>query len=316
MDAPPRPGSLPVIERLPITAPLGLRFRDSVTGAVVSDGLIVTAWSRRNPARRMTATTSLSGIYSFRRLPDLLEVENGSGDDAFWRNPPVSRQFVIEVVDLADRFQPFRFEVTAPTRGVYTGEDLMLDSSPIDSTGPSGIPLFSAPTRSVPSSMAVIRGELREPPAAPGQRGAPAAWAVVEAEFGERRLARSFADEQGRVALIFPYPELETNPLTTGNGSPSGSGPALREQRWNVILRAAYGQLRPTSPVAGAPALVDWEDLFSQPAAILWSDTALRRPLTEAKLAFGQESLVQTRDFTSDPIDGAALSELFITTAV
>jgi hypothetical protein len=246
----------------------------------------------------------------------LLEAENGGGDDEFWNNPPVSRKFVIEVADLADRFQPFRFEVTAPSRGVYTGEDLLIDSSPIDSTGPSGVPLFSAPARSVPSSMAVIRGELREPSPAPGRRGPPAAWAVVEAEFGERRLARSFADEQGRVALIFPYPELETNPLTTGAGSPSGAGPALREQRWNVSLKASYGRLRPASPVVGAPALVDWENIFSQPAAILWSDTALSQPLTEATLAFGQESLIRTLDFTRDPIDGEALSEIFITTAV
>ena len=119
-------------------------------------------------------------------------------------------------------------------------------------------------------------------------------------------LARGFADDQGRIALLFPFPE----PLTDGPGSPPAvshlsppgpAGPALRDQEWNVELAAAYGRLRPAPPTRDAPALPDLSDVFLQPPAMLYADSE-QHPLTAQRLRFGQELIVRSKDSRGDPM--------------
>ena len=47
----------------------------------------------------------------------------------------------------------------------------------------------------------------------PDRKGGPAAWAVLEAHVPGRPVVRGIADAQGRIALIFAYPEPVTNVL-------------------------------------------------------------------------------------------------------
>ncbi len=122
---------LQIIERLTIVAPLGLRFRDEVTGKDIGDGLIVTAYTLDNPTRRTKAFVNKSNTYVLRSLPGLHEAEIGSGDSEFWDEPPKKRSFVIEVFDVERRFQPFTFVADAPVRGLFEWEGLPADSPPI-----------------------------------------------------------------------------------------------------------------------------------------------------------------------------------------
>lgn len=287
-------GPYRVIESLAITEPLGVQFHDAVTDRIVSDGLVVTGYPLSQPRKRISAVAGRSGVFSFAKLPGLREFENGHGNETFW-NSPVAQprlRWVVEVVDAERRFLPFRFEVAIPHRRVYMGDDLSVGSPP----EVRGVPLFSSPSRAVPSSRAVLRAELRKwPPPAEKPKKA-AAWAVLEARFGGSLLARGVADEEGRVTLIFAWPELP-HALSGGSGSPP-HGSALRQQAWTIQLRAFYQSLTAQSPLPDVvPALLDLGDVLAQsPEAILWTSTAADTPLTDAQLHFGEELIVSSFD--------------------
>ena len=304
---------LKVTDRLTMLAPLGLRFWDEVSARIVGDGLSVTAYPIDNPARRVEAFANRSGVYVLRNLPGMREVENGAGDDAFWNSITQKRAFVIEVVDAERRFLPFMMKVNLPERGVFAWQD------PTGSSPPSpakGVPLYSSASRQAPPSMAVARAELREWRPGANHEGNPAAWAVLEARSSGRLLARGFADEQGRVALIFSYPEPVTHTLGSppGGSPPPASAPQLRDQEWTIEVAARYARLSP-APAGDRPSFADLSDILTQPPARLWADSERGRPLSEANLQFGRELVLRSRDFTADPIEGAPKSVLFITPA-
>jgi hypothetical protein len=287
--------TLPVIGRLTRTAPLGLRFRDEVTGKVIGDGLVVTAYPPESPLRRVEAIVNRAGVYVLTGLPGLSEVEYGSGDDAFWNAPTTKVTFKIEVVDTWNRFQPFLLTIVAPVRGIVTSADLA-GSSPPQST--QGIPLYSTASRSVPAAMAVLRAELREWKLSGDHEGDPARWAVLDARIAGRLIARGVADEKGRVALIFAYPAPVTHPLGSppAISPPGAEGPSLRDQQWAIELSASFDRLSPASPFPGAPALPELGAVLEQPPATIWADTERNEVLTEANLSFGQELTVRSID--------------------
>lgn len=285
--------TLPVIDRLSRTAPLGLRFWDEVTGRVVGDGLKVTAYPPASPLRRVEAVVNRSGVWVLTGLPGLAAVERGSGDDAFWAAPPATATFVVEVVDAWRRFVPFQMTIEAPVRGVVTSLDTASDSPPASSPG---LPLYSTSSRSVPAATAVLRAELREWVADGDHERAPASWAVLEASVDGRLIARGIADERGSVALVFPYPSPVTHPLgSPPPASPPGAeGPALRDQQWEIALTARFDRLSPAPPFPGAPVLPDLADVLEQPLATIWADTERANPLGDVTLSYGQELVVRS----------------------
>ncbi|MBI3328079.1 MAG: hypothetical protein HYZ81_15430 [Nitrospinae bacterium] len=293
-----------VIERLTLVAPLGLRFWDEVSGRAIGDGLLVTTYAETRPSRRVPALSNRSGIYVLHRIPGVQEFANGTGDQAFWADHPPRWARIVEVVDSARRFQPFQLRLLLPVRGVYDQPPDPAGSPP--ATAP-GIPLYSAPNRTVPAAMAVLRADLWDPRGGPDHTGSPAAWVVLTAHVPGRPGVRGIADAQGRVALIFAYPEPVTNVLASppiaSPLSPPAGGTSLREQAWVLTLEAAYA---PWDPV---PAVPNLDDLLAQPPAQLWDDFE-RTELTQATLRFGHELIVHSRDAR-----GAPRSELFITPA-
>lgn len=292
--------TLPVIERLTRTTPLGLRFWDDVTGKVIGDGLVVTAYPPASPLRRIEARVNRSGVYVLSDLPGLREVEFGTGDDEFWSAfeqnspPPATARFKIEVVDSWRRFMPFLLTIDAPVKNIIASIPDSPASSPPESA--QGIPLYSAASRATPAAMAVLRAELREWKTDGNHQGEPARWAVVEARMAGRLLSRGVADENGLVALIFPYPAPVTHPLGSppAISPPGAEGPALRDQQWTIELSASFDRIRPQAPFPGAPALPDIADVLTQSPATLWVDSERQEALTETTLSFGRELVLRS----------------------
>ena len=301
--------ALPVIGRLTRTAPLGLRFWDDVSGKVIGDGLVVTAYPPGNPRRRLQAFVNRAGVYVLTGLTGMNEVEYGSGDDSFWSAPPAKTTFKIEVVDSWRRFQPFILTIDAPVRGIVTSPVPAEASPPVSS---QGIPLFSTASRSVPAAMAVLRAELRAWIPDGDHEGDPASWAVIEARIGGRPIARAVADEKGMVALFFPYPPPVTHPLGSppAFSSPGAEGPSIMNQQWSIELSASFDKLSPASPFPGTPALPELADVLGQSPATLWADTERQAKLIQAVLSFGQELILRSADRDK------ARSILFISTAL
>ncbi len=147
-----------VLERLTVVSPFGARFWDQVTQKTIGDGLSVTAYPTSRKDRRVSAVACRSGVFAFRGLPGMFEVESGAGDQDFWSNV-ASRSFVIEVQDTMGRFIPFCFEVGLPCRDAFNWQDPLI--LPLEA--PLGVPLFSAAGRTPPASVAVLRGYLSRP---------------------------------------------------------------------------------------------------------------------------------------------------------
>ena len=149
------------------------------------------------------------------------------------------------------------------------------------------IPLFSSPARPLPGGLAVLRAQFFE-----AATGNPAAWVLAELSMsvlGRIVTVRGLADRQGRLALIFSYPE----PASVSLGSSPGGGPQLlSEQRWTLNFRAWYDF---------DPAPADFADLDSVLAlptgspVQVWDLDSPSTAFTNAELVFGRELIVPER---------------------
>ena len=234
----------------------------------------------------------------------------GDGGDAFWRQwtPPVT-QFSLTVADADRRFLPFRFVCGAPQKGFARLSCQVLsppDSRVMPDAPDDSVPVYPAPTRLVPAGFAVVRAQLAEPPdlSSPPRDRVYGAWAFVEARVDERDapIGASYADEQGRVAIMFPFPAPADGSLLSPPPS-SGSG-GLLQQRWRVQLRAYYDRLPPDE-------VPDLCDVLGQRPATLWDDSALFQALGARELAYPSEVVVKSREHAGPP--GREMSELLIT---
>ncbi|HET6980055.1 MAG TPA: hypothetical protein VFI24_27225 [Pyrinomonadaceae bacterium] len=304
--------TLKTFDSISIVAPLGIRFRDELTGDVVSDGLNVAVYALGRPAGKVQAIANPSGIFVVHHAPGLISVEHGQGDADFWNNLPPKKNFVVAVTDAARRFQPFQLDVQLPERGVFNW------ASPIAASLPDlepGIPLYSSPVRNVPPGMSVLRADLWD-----AARDLPAAWAILEAHVNNQLVARSIADDQGRIALIFPHPA--PRPFTASaplSSSPSAAtGPPLTEQTWPVDLRALYAPIDAPALLPGElgleQQLPDLRAMLSQPEATLWADSDRTTPLETVTLNYGRELILKSTQSLS--LSPARQSVLFITSAV
>jgi len=261
--------------------PLGLRFWDTLSDTPVGEGLNVAVYPVTNPARCTWAITNHAGIYIVQNLPGFQEIEFGSGDADYWANTE-KKPFVVEVTDSQQRFQAFKFQADLPHRDLYTSP-CEPDSSPLEPTSDLGIPLYSAVTRSIPSGFAVVRAQLWDV-----TNNQPAAWTLVEASYEGHFLARGFADRQGRLALLFPYPE-PTYSISSPPGSPPiGDHPPLVDQSWLIQLHAFY------APQFPMPEIPDLCQIFNQSPATLLSTLSPVSPLTELLLHYAQELIVRS----------------------
>lgn len=266
-----------LLERLTIVAPFGIRFRDAVSGAVVDEGLSVTAYSPGDPSRRIEAFANRKGVYVFHGLPGLREVEYPADDEDPLNDLQGKWPFVLQVTDVRNRFIPFILKVDVPTTGLYRWESGTVQSPPSQE---SPVILYPAPSRPVPSPMAVLRAELRDP-----LLERPASWAVVEAVVEGVVQGRGISDALGRLLVVFPYPEPKDSPT-----SPPHPGPVrIFDRSWILQLRAFYS---PESPV---PAIPELKKVFEQTPAALWSALSPVIPLGQQTLKYGSELVLASQ---------------------
>jgi hypothetical protein len=267
-----------VIERLSKVAPLGVRFWDEITHKAIGDGLIVNAYRPLQPDRRFALTLNRANVFVLQNVPGLRDVEFGDGDQAYWDDLPTPQSFVIDVFDTTNRFLPFSFTAEVPTRDLFA----WICGSPPE---PSGVPLFSAPTRSISGGYGVLRAELRDESQfdTRTETYAPAAWAMLEAWYDGQRVGRGLADRQGRIVVLFPYPEPINPPIS----SPPTPRTALTSQVWPIDLRVFYSSL----PVSQSPDL--YAALTQSPATLL-SALSPPTPLTSVNVAYGVDTIVKT----------------------
>ncbi len=297
--------SVTVLEQISIVTPLAVVFRDEATLGFLSDGLSAVVYPLGEPERTVSGVVNRSGLFVFRNLPGLRQVEQGSGDADFWAAQTPRFDFVLEARDTAGRFLPWSLGVKLPQRHLLgVGFDV---SSPPSSPLPSPsntqtgsdtafLPLFSAASRPAPEGMGVLRTELWDSVA-----DEPAAWALIEAKAGEQRTVTGLADADGRVMLPLPYPKPALS-LGSSLGSPLGSGGPINQQSWPVAFTVRY---RRRTPV---PLLPDLVDVLLQPPVTAWQETSRSTAWTSATLRFGRDLVLASR---AD--GGGASSTLLIT---
>jgi len=265
------------IGRMAITCLLGVRFHDPATGGFVSEGLRVTATLTDEPKRVLQPVANRSGVFSFPALPGLRSWERWVDNDQRWTNlsglpalpgqaaaliPPAGVcELRIEVRDAGGRFLPCQHRV----RVAQPGPPLL-----------QTLPLFPAPSRTLPPNCAVVRTQLRLP------SGAPAAHALlrVSRTAPAADLALALADAHGSVAAIFPWPE-----------PPSALGITPRSQQW-MLTFTAWEALPPnTAAELPDPSATETDARRRR----LFTAIAPDVELTSATLNYGRELILPDR---------------------
>jgi hypothetical protein len=290
-----------VLERHSILCPFGVRFHDLVTRSFIGEGLRVTARPPGRHALKREAHLTRSDVFAFQNLPGLRDIEMGRGDQSFWESFDQGfsrrRRFIIEVEDNWRRFLPFSFTADLPHRGLF--ELPCLGSPPSVGDLPvAGVPLFSSPTRLVPGGIAVVRAQIAE-----FGTNRPAAGALLEIEASSANMSatrsRGLADNQGRVAVVFPYPELA--PPSSQRLSPPDGGQSLSSRGWSVSVRIFWG------PVSVGDEIPDICRILSdQPERQPLGTISPLGPLPVQTLRYGRELVLRSEE---------SLSVLFINPA-
>jgi hypothetical protein len=273
--------------------PLGVRFWDPVERQYVSDGLVVNVRLASSQTRTL-ATATGARIFAAMNLPFLAVNERGKGDDAYWQRVLANPLgFVVEVEDLRGRYLPFSFPAQLPNRGLFVWGCPFL--SPQGFGLADGVSLFPAPSYPVASTRAVIRADLQDVDTKQGAAGA-----VLQAVVDGAVTVQGIADANGRVAIVFPWPEPRDFPPVDGSPLPA-TGNGYTSHTWPVVLSVRYGAINPY------PAYPDLCTSFGQVPAQLWSD-ASGAPLGMQTLTMGADLVVRSRDASS----GVALPVLLL----
>jgi hypothetical protein len=126
------------------------------------------------------------------------------------------------------------------------------------------VPLFSAAARPLPEPLGVVYAQLRLP-----ANAGPAAWALLAVAVDGRQRGLGLADDKGRVAVFFGYPDPPHQPLL--------SPPEPRNDfSWTVELTAYRDD---GQPATAPPDLAQVLGQLAQPRQVLESLQSPARPL-------------------------------------
>lgn len=297
------------LEKVETRTLLGIRFWDRLTNQIVMDGLKVKAQrlsgnlsqgisqqTVRRVGKAVWGKPMANGVIAFFGLSPYERSQDMNSDlldsTAF---PPQS--VIVEVEDSQARFLPMAFTVEIPFKGIFRGiigpNDLF--KPPLKSSQALGVPLWSAPTRSVSSTFAVLRAQLvdrRKNPETNNEENMAAAHALVMVKHTESgNKYAGLADKNGMLMLPFPYPPI---PETTGGSPP------LDQQKYELKVSVRYqwkGDLK--NHLFGE--LFDLETLLKQKsgAIVEGRDQDVTKKMSakdrlEISLQFGQPKVLRT----------------------
>ncbi|HSN74947.1 MAG TPA: hypothetical protein VL334_07625 [Anaerolineae bacterium] len=294
--------SLQPLDKVSHYTPLGIRFWDLARDAAVVDGLQVTIRPPGRPDLQRRAFQTRSGVFAFRNLPGLRNLEASDPDLApgmhlVDASPLQTWRFVVDVEDRLGRFMATTFQVDLPQRGIYP-------TQPVGSPPGLGLPgffLFSAPTRSILADMAVLRVHLVE--RLPGGGARAAAYAVLEIASSiaggapGSTLAMGIADAQGGALVAFPYPSFAAS---IGYPSSPPSPPETRVQAWDLFVQVRYSPATSQARPDSAARLPDLSAIVAQPPArILPAAVGPGQFQLNTRLVFGQPLTLRTAGSSS-----------------
>jgi hypothetical protein len=122
--------------------------------------------------------------------------------------------------------------------------------------------------------------------------GKAAAWALVTVKHGTTVRAIGLSDKQGRVVLLFAYPE---RPPATLAAAPA----AITDYRWDLEFNCFYEAS--AGPVADIPDLAVVMDQLRTERGLLASTIAPQEPLPDQTLSFGRPLVVRTSQTEEGP---------------
>ena len=283
------------LETLTTFTVLGIRFWDASRNVQVSDGLHVTARPDVANGRSTTAFITPSGNYVFRSLPGLNTWEYPVAAVPDPPAPEDATRFIIDVLDLQNRFLPTTFQVDLPlpNRGLFPMA--AQNGTPGDSS--LGAYLFSAPTRLASPGEVVIRAHLVDE-----DNGRSAAFALLDIRIiGTDPLQRwdGIADAQGSVLVQFPMPSLSDvadDAVTTTS---------LADKYWHIQVRVHYQPSVLTFPTGST--IPDLRSIYDQGQGTVWpQQTGPPTDHIDEDLFFGQEFILRTDDLSDFWISPAA----------
>lgn len=263
-----------ILEKHTLFTPLGIRFWDVTAGRVIKEGLIVTAREDGKTAPANQAFVTGSGIFAFKGLPGLREIEFGTSVEDL--EAMERKRFIIDVSDIAGYFVPISFSVDVPLE-----EQGVFPSSP--ATAPAdqvpGFPLFSSVSRPKQNGWAVVRAQITE-----SDGVTPASHAVLRLEIdGQEHMG--IADKAGHVAVMFPYPPIRESIA----GSVPENRIALHEHTWEMNISVQYSPAtRRDEAGGGRPLITDIIDQLEASA-----------PLNQSSLRYGVESILVSENQSS-----------------
>ena len=274
---------------------LGIRFWDASRNVQVHDGLHVTARPDGINGRSATAFLTPSGNYAFHKLPGLSNWEYPVGSVPPPPAPADASRFIIEVLDLKNRFLPTTFQVDLPlpNRGLFPMA--AQNGTPGDSS--LGAYLFSAPSRLVSPGDAVIRAHLVDK-----DNGRSVPFAILEVRITDTQPQQRWdgiSDTQGNVLVQFPMPSL------THFADAAAAATSLAEKWWRINVRVHYQpNVLTLPPGSNAP---DLRSIYDQGQGTVWPhQTGPPRNKTNKNLYFRQECILRTDDSSDFLISPAA----------
>lgn len=306
------------LEQTHIFTPAGIRFRDAATEAPVTSGLHVDVVPASG-GKRVRAVATTSGAYAVHVLPGRRRVSYPAEDAV----APSPEPYLIHVRDDQGRFLPALIEADLPVAngGIVSvlGEDPSETPPADEGSGGGGKDpswyLFSAPQRPLTPGLACVRADLID-----DATGAPAAHAVLEVRH-DGFSGYGLAGDDGRVAVVFPYPPIELAGLedaddtegateSEGGGVVSTSAPAppstpsrigatsaasgtrLSQKTWTLTVEVRYDPpSRPVEPTTGLPRL---PDVIRQSSGVVFGAPGSASPSLTATLQFGRPCVLRT----------------------
>jgi len=268
--------SVRVLERISRHCALGIRFWDIAGATSNVEGLQVEIYPRANPYARSVALPNRSGVYVANTVPGLRGFEySNDAPEVLWAT--ALRPYRVKVNDPKGRFLPIEFDADLPQQGLFTWlAPWVSPPQPISLPGEEGsppplllerVPLFSAPSRPVPEPLAVVYAQLREFGSARA-----AAWSLLGVAIDGRTRGLGLADSEGRVAVMFPYPEPPRMLLA--------SPPEARNDfSWQLELTAFWSQASPAPAVSALADLGLVLEQLSQPRSVVVSTLSPAVPL-------------------------------------